>query len=62
VKFTAMRHRIDALLAALAPSGTTVRIEGGLPLEGPAPAPGMPLQTPKPSEGPEVPPAAGPRS
>jgi hypothetical protein len=35
-----MRHRIDALMAALAPSGTHVRIEGGLPLEGPAPATG----------------------
>ena len=29
--YLGQRHRLDAIEAALAPSGTTIRIEGGLP-------------------------------
>jgi hypothetical protein len=58
MKFTALKHRVLAARSHCVPAGTRIRVEGGLPPEGPAPAAGMPLETPKPSEDPEVPPAA----
>jgi hypothetical protein len=30
--YLAQKHRLDQILAALAPTGTTIRIEGGLPV------------------------------
>jgi hypothetical protein len=35
--YLAQRHRLDAIEAALAPSGTTIVITGGLPEDAPLP-------------------------
>jgi hypothetical protein len=57
MKFTAMKHRVLAAQAHCTPAGTVIRIEGGLPKEGPAPASGEAAGAPNAPAGPEVPPA-----
>jgi hypothetical protein len=57
MKFTAMKHRVLAAQAHCTPAGTVIRVQGGLPPEGPATAPGEPVDAP-PSAPPEkLPPA-----
>jgi hypothetical protein len=46
MKFTAMKHRVLAAHAHCTPAGTVIRVQGGLPPEGPAPAPGEPVDAP----------------
>jgi hypothetical protein len=58
MKFTALKHRVLAAHSHLAPAGTTIRVMGGPPPEAPPSAFGEPANAIKPSEGPDVPPAA----
>jgi hypothetical protein len=58
MKFTALKHRVLAAQSYCVPAGTRIRVEGGLPPEGPVPAVGEPADAITPSEGPEVPPEA----
>jgi hypothetical protein len=58
MKYTAQRHRLDALETALGRPGAVLRIMGGLPADTPLPQ-AQPPADPQPKDGTSAPAATG---